>query len=185
MKFNTEWEICHKENFFQYLNNKQIPKKPIKFHLKYIQDVFAIAELNNYLDNQKDTQSRVNFGNAWNSLMKPDIVLSPEELKLTEYVSILDRWNGDKGNYEDQTFNNIYVNGDKCQLQWNRMGWAALDRVHPFADSSSYRYFKSGIHVTYGCGNRTEIGSYDYYLYGPLFYYENTWWIFQERGKAE
>ena len=80
--------------------------------------------------------SKTNYGNAWNSLMKPDIVLSPEELELTEYVSILDRWNGDKGNYQDQTFNNIYVNEARCQLQWNRMGWAALDRVHTFADSS-------------------------------------------------
>ena len=54
-----------------------------------------------------------------------------------------------------------------------------MDRVHPFADSSGKRYFKSGIHVSYGCGG-TEIRSYDYYLYGPLFYYENTWWIFSE-----
>ena len=136
-------------------------------------------DLEENLEIQNDI-SKTNYGNAWNSLMKPDIVLSPEELKLTKYVSILDRWNGDKGNYQDQTFNNIYVNGDKCQLQWNRMGWAALDRVHPFADSSSYRYFKSGIQVSYGCGDRTESGSYEYYLYGPVFYYENTWWIFSE-----
>ena len=150
------------------LNKEFIPVTTIPF-----------IDLEENLEIQNDI-SKTNYGNAWNSLMKPDIALSPEELKLTEYVSILDRWNGDKGNYQDQTFNNIYVNGDKCQLQWNRMGWAALDRVHPFADSSSYRYFKSGIHVTYGCGGRTEIGSYDYYLYGPLFYYENTWWIFSE-----
>ena len=45
MKFKTEWEICHKEDFFQYLNKKQVPKDPIKFHLKYIQDVFALGEL--------------------------------------------------------------------------------------------------------------------------------------------
>ena len=150
------------------LNKEFIPVTTIPF-----------LDLEENLEIQNDI-SKTNYGNAWNSLMKPDIILSPEELKLTEYVSILVRWNGDKGNYQDQTFNNIYVNGDKCQLQWNRMGWAALDRVHPFADSSSYRYFKSGIHVTYGCGDRTEIGSYDYYLYGPLFYYENTWWIFSE-----
>ena len=56
MKFNTEWEICHKEDFFQYLKKKHVPKKPVKFHLKYIQDVFAIGELSNYLNNQKDTR---------------------------------------------------------------------------------------------------------------------------------
>ena len=56
MKFNTKWEICHKEDFFQYLNKKQVPKDPIKFHLKYIQDVFALGELKNYLDNQKTTK---------------------------------------------------------------------------------------------------------------------------------
>ena len=56
MKFNTEWEICHKEDFFQYLMKKHVPKKPVKFHLKYIQDVFAIGELSNYLNNQKDTR---------------------------------------------------------------------------------------------------------------------------------
>ena len=61
------------------------------------------------------------------------------------------------------------------------MGWAALDRVHPYADSNNYRYFKSVTNVTYGCGDQsTGAYSYEYYLYGPLFYYENTWWIFAE-----
>ena len=67
------------------------------------------VDIKEVLDNQKDTQSRVNFGNAWNSLMKPNIVLSPDEHALTEYVSLLARWIGDKGDYEDQTFNKIYV----------------------------------------------------------------------------
>ena len=140
------------------------------------------VDIKEVLDNQKDTQSRVNFGNAWNSLMKPNIVLSPDEHALTEYVSLLDRWIGDKGDYEDQTFTKIYVSGDECQLQWNRMGWAPLDRVHPFADSSGNGYFKSRLSVSYGCSNPAdfELGTYEYYLYGPLFYYENTWWIFAE-----
>jgi len=133
------------------------------------------------LEKQKDIMAKNNYGNAWNSLMRPDIFLSPDERALTEYVSLLARWIGDKGDYEDQTFNKIYVNGDECQLQWNRMGWAALDRVHPYADSNNYRYFKSVTNVTYGCGDQsTGAYSYEYYLYGPLFYYENTWWIFAE-----
>ena len=134
------------------------------------------------LEKEKDIQAKTNYGNAWNSLMKPDIVLSRNERALTDYVSVLDRWVGDKGDYEDQTFNTIYVNGDRCQLQWNRMGWAVLDRVHPYAESNSYRYFQSAINVTYGCSNPAEfeLGTYEYFLYGPLFYYENTWWIFSE-----
>ena len=43
---------------FQYLNKKQVPKDPIKFHLKYIQDVFALGELKNYLDNQKEQKNQ-------------------------------------------------------------------------------------------------------------------------------
>ena len=35
MKFKTEWEICHKEDFFQYLNKKQVPKDPISLFKIY------------------------------------------------------------------------------------------------------------------------------------------------------
>ena len=41
----TEWSICRKVDFFTLLDKKCVPKHPIAFHLKYIQDVFALSEL--------------------------------------------------------------------------------------------------------------------------------------------
>ena len=57
------------------LNKEFIPATTIPF-----------IDLEENLEIQNDI-SKTNYGNAWNSLMKPDIILSPEELKLTEYVS--------------------------------------------------------------------------------------------------
>ena len=76
MKFKTEWEICHKEDFFQYLNKKQVPKDPIKFHLKYIQDVFALGELKNYLDNQKRTKKSNPFQGSFPLVHKTTVLLT-------------------------------------------------------------------------------------------------------------
>jgi hypothetical protein len=41
----SEWSFCYKKDFFHLLGEKVIPKKPIKFHLKYIQDCYALAEI--------------------------------------------------------------------------------------------------------------------------------------------
>jgi hypothetical protein len=58
----SEWSLCFKKDFFGLLDNGIVPKNPVTFHLKYIQDCFSLAELKNACAKKLDHQASIFVG---------------------------------------------------------------------------------------------------------------------------
>jgi hypothetical protein len=80
--FARNGRFAIKKNFFALLDKNVIPRNPIKFHLKYIQDCFALAEVVKAVQNRVDTNPSICIGEigANHSRVLPE---------LTQYTSRL------------------------------------------------------------------------------------------------
>ena len=118
---------------------------------------------------------RENFTEAWERTLKDPIALSEEEMELTDYLYSLWFWKGDKWTPENQNFYELKVNGQICRRIWNQMGYAWLDEIHPIEN-----IFTDGYVVTerYICDTNSDNGRES--LFGAPFYYQDTWWIYQD-----
>lgn len=116
-----------------------------------------------------------NFEKAWEKSLKDPITLSEEEKELTEYLYSIWTWKGDKWTPENENFYELKVNGQICRRIWNSMGYAWLDEIHPVENM-----FTDGYVVTqrYICVTNSDNGRES--LFGAPFYYQDTWWIYQD-----
>ena len=116
-----------------------------------------------------------NFEEAWEKSLKDPITLSEEEKELTEYLYSIWTWKGDKWTPENENFYELKVNGQICRRIWNSMGYAWLDEIHPVEN-----LFTDGYVVTqrYICVTNSDNGRES--LFGAPFYYQDTWWIYQD-----
>tara|TARA_B100000401_G_scaffold350535_1_gene248192 strand:+ start:1072 stop:1710 length:639 start_codon:yes stop_codon:yes gene_type:complete len=116
-----------------------------------------------------------NFTEAWERSLKEPITLSEEEKELTKYLYSLWTWKGDKWTPENENFYELKVNGQICRRIWNSMGYAWLDEIHPIEN-----IFTDGYVVTerYICDTNSDNGRES--LFGAPFYYQDTWWIYQD-----
>lgn len=116
-----------------------------------------------------------NFEEAWEKSLKDPITLSEEEKELTEYLYSIWTWKGDKWTPENENFYELKVNGQICRRIWNSMGYAWLDEIHPVENM-----FTDGYVVTqrYICVTNSDNGRES--LFGAPFYYQDTWWIYQD-----
>ena len=116
-----------------------------------------------------------NFEEAWEKSLKDPITLSEEEKELTEYLYSIWTWKGDKWTPENENFYELKVNGQICRRIWNTMGYAWLDEIHPVENM-----FTDGYVVTqrYICVTNSDNGRES--LFGAPFYYQDTWWIYQD-----
>jgi hypothetical protein len=116
-----------------------------------------------------------NFEAAWEKSLKDPITLSEEEKELTEYLYSIWTWKGDKWTPENENFYELKVNGQICRRIWNSMGYAWLDEIHPVENM-----FTDGYVVTqrYICVTNSDNGRES--LFGAPFYYQDTWWIYQD-----
>ena len=116
-----------------------------------------------------------NFEEAWEKSLKDPITLSEEEKELTEYLYSLWTWKGDKWTPENENFYELKVNGQICRRTWNSMGYAWLDEIHPVENlfTDGYVVTQRYICVTNSDNERES-------LFGAPFYYQDTWWIYQD-----
>jgi len=115
-----------------------------------------------------------NFKVAWEENLKESIILSQEEIELTDYLYSLWIWKGDKWTPENQNFYELKVNNKICRRIWSSMGYAWLDQIHPVQNIFTNGYVATERYICDPDGDFTENS-----LFGAPFYYKEKWWIYQ------
>ena len=138
------------------------------------------------------------FIKDWEYQLKDRIFLSDTEAEVTENFYELWFSKYPPNEIQKENFYEIKVHGRSCYRIYSSSGTAFLDEIHPMAEVNNYlvgttRYGKELSYTastTYECDESGVEDIDDYYfsgiyLFGPPFYYEESWWIYKSVSLAE